>query len=82
MSRLVMFLARVRRSRWLRWGFYGSLGFLAALDLVLPRTHVSFWWDALPAFHLLYGFVACVLIIIVSKAVGHRWLMRGEDYYD
>jgi len=29
-----------------------------------------------------FGFVACVLIIVASKAYGHAGIMRGEDYYD
>ena len=29
-----------------------------------------------------FGFVACVIIVIVSKFLGHRWLQRREDYYD
>lgn len=79
---LAGFLAMIRASRWLRHGLYGSLGLLAVVDLALRRAHGVFWWDALPGFHLLYGFISCVLIIVVSKAIGHWWLMRDEDYYD
>ncbi len=28
-----------------------------------------------------FGFVACVLIIFVSKWFGHRGIMKREDYY-
>ena len=35
-----------------------------------------------PIFHAIYGFIACVLIILVSKFIGHIWLMTEEDYYD
>jgi hypothetical protein len=26
--------------------------------------------------------VSCVLIVVVSKALGYAWLYRSEDYYD
>jgi hypothetical protein len=41
-----------------------------------------FWFEWIPAWGSLYGFVSCVIIIIVSKFVGKKWLMRPEDYYD
>lgn len=28
-----------------------------------------------------FGFVACVLIVLVSKWYGHRGIMTREDYY-
>jgi hypothetical protein len=33
------------------------------------------WWS-------IFGFVACVLIIILSKWYGHLGIMTREDYYD
>jgi hypothetical protein len=35
-----------------------------------------------PAFWSIFGFVACVLIIITSKWFGHAGIMVSEDYYD
>lgn len=45
-----------------------------------PETH--FVWDEIPAFHALFGFIGCILLIVLSKALGHYWLMREEDYYE
>ncbi|MHC1611026.1 MAG: hypothetical protein ACXQTW_05455 [Candidatus Methanospirareceae archaeon] len=45
-----------------------------------PEAH--FVWDKLPAFHALFGFIGCVILIVVSKAIGHHWLMKEEDYYE
>jgi hypothetical protein len=45
-----------------------------------PEAH--FVWDNLPAFHALFGFIGCVLIIVLSKFLGHHWLMKEEDYYE
>ena len=58
---------------------------LIALDLVLHR-HLSFSPGSFPAegwfgFYAIYGFVACVLLVLVAKEM-RKLLMRGEDYYD
>ena len=44
--------------------------------------HAHYWWHTLPGFEIVYGFIGCALIIIVSKAIGHNWLQKKEDYYD
>ena len=44
-------------------------------------SHAAFVWQELPVFSALYGFVGCMLIIVVSKALGHHWLQKEEDYY-
>jgi len=46
------------------------------------RPHLFFSWQSLPIFPALYGFVGCVIIILGSKALGHFWLMKKEDYYE
>ncbi|MBD5800913.1 hypothetical protein AZOA_03150 [Azoarcus sp. Aa7] len=54
-----------------------------AADFLVPRDHVEGFWQAIPGWGALYGFVACFLIVFVSKFLGHRGkLMRREDYYD
>ncbi|SHE56468.1 hypothetical protein SAMN04487965_0170 [Microbulbifer donghaiensis] len=60
--------------------FYGICALLVALDFVVHR-HTEFRWEGLPAFYPLYGFVGCVLLVIVAKWM-RRFLMRPEDYYD
>ncbi len=49
---------------------------------VLHLGHPHFWFEKIPGFGSLYGLISCVLIIVVSKFIGLRWLMRREDYYD
>ena len=39
-----------------------------------PAEHWFGFWSA-------FGFVACLVIIFVSKWYGHRGIMRNEDYY-
>jgi hypothetical protein len=45
-----------------------------------PEVHFS--WEGLPVFSAAYGFVGCIVIILVSRAIGHLWLLKDEDYYE
>jgi hypothetical protein len=66
----------------LRKLFYASLILAVAADFFVRREHVAFFWDKLPGFSAVYGLISCILIIVVSKALGHKWLIKKEDYYD
>lgn len=61
---------------------YIILAILVLIDFFIHREHVTFFWDKIPGFSALYGFIACAITIIGSKALGKRWLMKPEDYYD
>jgi hypothetical protein len=46
-------------------------------------AHVTYLWDKIPGWGAFYGFVSCVVIILVSKFIGHQGgIMKKEDYYD
>lgn len=50
-----------------------------AVEWLLPAGEPSLpWWHRTPAFHAAYGLVGCVLIVVVSKALGKYWLQRPE----
>ena len=53
---------------------------LAALDFVHHR-HVIHEWENLWGFYAIFGFVACVLLVLGAKEM-RKLLMRDEDYYD
>ena len=63
-----------------------SLVVLAALvlwdALFVSKEHVHTFVERIPGFWAVFGFVACVVIIIVSKWFGHLGIMTREDYYD
>ncbi len=61
---------------------YIILVLLIAADFIIPRHEIHFFGDKIPGFWSLYGFISCVLIIVVSKWLGQHWLVRDEDYYD
>lgn len=61
-------------------GLWVVCGLLMAVDLFLHR-HEDFEFATLFGFHSLYGFFACVALVLVAKQL-RRVLMRPEDYYD
>jgi hypothetical protein len=66
--------------------FYLGLGLIALVEIAAPYAlHTEpghFWFEDLPAWGSLYGLVACVAIIVISKVLGKVWLARPEHYYD
>ena len=70
LSEVVVFL--------LLWGLHGSD---LAQTLHVGEPHTVFE-EYVPAWGSLYGLLSCGAIILVSKWIGKKWLMRGEDYYD
>ena len=59
----------------------GVLVLLVVVDLFIPRQQPHFIGDIIPGFWAAYGFLACVLIIIISKWLGTVFLFRPETYY-
>jgi hypothetical protein len=53
---------------------------LLALDLLLHK-HEEFSFAAWFGFYGIYGFLACVALVLVAKQL-RRVLMRAEDYYE
>ncbi len=65
-----------------RWKLlYITLAVIVLADFLVHREHAAFLWDEIPG--ALYGFIACTLIVFVSKFYGHKLkVMKKEDYYD
>jgi hypothetical protein len=62
---------------------FGALALLVLLDAVLVhKEHAHTQVEHLPGFWSVFGFVGCVLIIVLSKWYGHAGIMKREDYYD
>ena len=60
--------------------FYVICAVLLLADFVIHR-HVYHEWEGLWGFYPAYGFVACVLLVLIAKEM-RKFLMRREDYYD
>jgi hypothetical protein len=61
-------------------GFYVVCVLLFVLDFILHR-HVYLTWENLPGFYAIFGFVACVALVLIAKEM-RKVVMRKEDYYD
>lgn len=82
-KRVVDFFGEERYASQRRRLFYIALVLIVIADFLVPREHAEYLWDRLPGWSAVYGLVSCVLLIFVSKFLGHQGgLMRREDYYD
>ena len=67
-------------------GLFGLCALFVIIDVVYWVTgydkHPYFKWETWPGFYAVYGFVACVLLVLVSKYILRPLVMRKEDYYD
>ncbi|ANL41908.1 hypothetical protein AMC83_CH03515 [Rhizobium phaseoli] len=82
-KRVVDFFGAEENAHQRRRLFYLVLVLIVIADFLVPREHTEYLWDRLPGWSAVYGFGSCVLLIFVSKFLGHRaGLMRREDYYD
>lgn len=62
------------------YGLYAICGLLVVLDFVIHR-HTYHPWEKLWGFYPLYGFIGCVLLVVIAKWM-RTFLMRSENYYD
>jgi hypothetical protein len=60
--------------------FYGMCGLLLAGDFFVPK-HGPFVIEHVYGFYGIFGFVACVCLVLIAKQL-RRILIRPEDYYD
>ena len=59
---------------------YACCAILLLLDFVIHR-HIAHSWENIWGFYPVYGFVGCVILVVVAKWM-RTFLMRSEDYYD
>ena len=62
------------------YALFAVCGISLLLDFVIHR-HVDHPWEAMFGFYCAYGFVACVILVLVATEM-RKFLMRKEDYYD
>lgn len=60
--------------------FYAICAGLLIIDFVHHR-HVVHSWENMWGFYAIFGFVACVALVLIAKEM-RKVLMRSEDYYD
>ncbi len=62
------------------YAFYALCGLILAVDIFVPK-HGPFAIEHAFGFYGLFGFFACVVLVLIAKQL-RRVLMRPEDYYD
>jgi short subunit fatty acids transporter len=59
-----------------------ALVVIDALPFLVDKEHAHTRAEHLPGFWSVFGFLACMAIIFLSKWYGHAGIMKREDYYD
>ncbi|MEE8575107.1 MAG: hypothetical protein V3T30_06815 [Thermodesulfobacteriota bacterium] len=75
------FFDKSKNVKWFLRCFYASLVVLIIVDFFIHK-HPDYAWEEYPSFYGAYAFVACVLLVLLSKYVLRKIVMRREDYYD
>ncbi len=76
----VPFFDNPKNVMWILRIFYAICVLLIVADFVVHR-HIYVSFEEIPAFYALYGFVACVVLVVIAKAM-RKFVMRDEKYYD
>jgi hypothetical protein len=61
-------------------GLYLICGLSVIAEFFIHR-HVDHSWETVFGFYALYGFAACVVLVLIAKEM-RKLIMRKEDYYD
>ncbi len=61
--------------------FYLLCVALIIIDFIIP-SHGHYFWEERLGFYAVYGFVACVILVLAAKYILRPLIKRREDYYD
>ena len=61
--------------------FFSSLVVLLIIEFFIHK-HPHFAWEGWLEFYAVYGFVACVALVLAAKYILRPLMKRREDYYD
>ncbi len=76
----IYFLDKAENVKRVIYIFYAVCILLFLADFVIER-YTYHTLEKIPAFYAIFGFVACVVLVLVATQM-RKFLMRGEDYYD
>jgi hypothetical protein len=81
--KLIQFLRdRLKTVIWIACAMLALVVVLDAIPAVVDKTSAHTPVEHLPTFWAVFGFLGCVVIILVSKWFGHLGIMTREDYYE
>ncbi|NQU44452.1 hypothetical protein HQ520_14270 [bacterium] len=62
------------------WIIALALAALVLADFLFVEPHHAIYlWDHVSGFYAVIGVVACIVVVLSSKALGAVWLQRPED---
>ena len=63
------------------WVILGLLVVIDAIPALVDKHNAHTAPEHIPGFWSVFGFLACTIIIFVSKWFGHSGIMKREDFY-
>lgn len=73
----------MKKIKWLAYiGFVLVILFDIGVHLLPGHAAEHFFGDKIWGFWAIFGFVICILMILICKGIGHAVLMKKENYYD
>ena len=83
LAKIIEFLRnRLKTVIWVSCAVLALVVVLDAIPAIVDKEHAHTAPEHWPGFWAVFGFVGCVLIIILSKWYGHLGIMTREDYYE
>ncbi|MFC1521715.1 hypothetical protein ACFL6Y_04830 [Elusimicrobiota bacterium] len=76
------FFDKKKNIRILKYLSYVLLGAVVGADFFITKEHAHYSWEKIPGAYAVFGLAACVFIVVLAKTIGHKWLMKDEDYYE
>jgi len=74
------FFDRPKTIKWILNIFYFLCVALMIADFFVHR-HTMTSIEKFKTFYALYGFIACVILVLIATQM-RKWLMRSEEYYE
>lgn len=70
----------MNKINWIILGVITLISIIVELTMEVDPSHAH-WWNSIPGFYIIFGFIGCVAIIVISKALGKIFIQKKEDYY-
>ena len=71
----------MKKWQWILLSVMTIVSLLAGFMMPPDAAHDA-WWNRIPAFFGLLGFIGCLLTVFFAKSLGKLFLRKREDYYD
>lgn len=73
------FFDRPEVIKWSLRFFYSICFILVSIDLIIHR-HIETDIEKIPAFYVIYAFLACALLVLITNQI-RRFIVRDKNFY-